>query len=221
MFQNVHRLFGVKHIQNLLKELDPEQKVMAVKSIKFHAAMRDQYPVHGCLFEIHRLSYQIQLAEQELQSMLQQLAYYRQQNQPQLQLCMKPNDHTIAAAGEQTSYSDNGHPDNCNNSNSPVIADSMWLQQTYTYNNTNNDDHTITKPLQPPPEALPNQDYSEMHHFFDAIDDRHSYIGSKESYESRYNLLLFRKTIPSAFYRRVLHKLNVYQFFHILYTNLM
>lgn len=56
---------------------------MAMKSIKFHAAMRDKYPVYGCLVEIQQLTYQIQTAEEELQAVLQQLACYRQQQQQQ------------------------------------------------------------------------------------------------------------------------------------------
>ncbi|XP_057791953.1 LOB domain-containing protein 27-like [Salvia miltiorrhiza] len=88
MFQNVHRLFGVKNIQNLLKELGPDhhQKATAMKSIKFHATMRDKYPVWGCMVEIQHLTYQIQLAEDELQAVLHQIAFYRQQqhqHQPQ------------------------------------------------------------------------------------------------------------------------------------------
>ncbi|XP_075491259.1 LOB domain-containing protein 27-like [Primulina tabacum] len=84
MFQNVHRLFGVKNIVNTLRELDPDQKAIAMKSMKFHATMRDKYPVYGCLVEIQQLAYKIQLAEEELQAVLQQLAYYRQNQQQEM-----------------------------------------------------------------------------------------------------------------------------------------
>ncbi|KAI3464007.1 hypothetical protein Pfo_020670 [Paulownia fortunei] len=94
MFQNVHRLFGVKNIQNLLKELGPDQKAMAMKSIKFHATMRDKYPVYGCMAEIQQLTYQIQMVEEELQAVLQQLAYYRQQHQQQQE--MSPTDDYLS-----------------------------------------------------------------------------------------------------------------------------
>ncbi|GFP80105.1 LOB domain-containing protein 27 [Phtheirospermum japonicum] len=119
MFQYVHRLFGVKNIQNLLKELSPDQKPMAMKSIKFHAAMRDKYPVYGCLVEIQQLTYQIQMAEEELQAVLQQLVYYRQQHQHQqemsatteylseLQLGMAPpgnTDMTLVHEDNPTQY---------------------------------------------------------------------------------------------------------------------
>ncbi|XP_073036400.1 LOB domain-containing protein 27-like [Primulina eburnea] len=84
IFQNVHRLFGVKNIVNTLRQLDPDQKAIAMKSMKFQATMRDKYPVYGCLVEIQQLSYQIQLAEEELQAVLQQLAYYRQNHQQEM-----------------------------------------------------------------------------------------------------------------------------------------
>ncbi|KAG8379105.1 hypothetical protein BUALT_Bualt07G0053500 [Buddleja alternifolia] len=225
MFQNVHRLFGVKHIQNLLKELDPDQKAMAMKSIKFHAAMRDKYPVYGCLVEIQQLSYQIQVAEEELQAVLQQLAYYRQQQQQQQQQEMSPaNDYLsqlqlgMAPPGNPTmplvqhqdnpppqynavtalpitqnvSYSNNGNADYNNNNFDPkenTDVDSLWIQQAYNYSNNNNTNSmvlqsqlTTSQPLVIQEET--NQDYNEMHTFFDNIDDRQSYIGSKEAYES-------------------------------------
>ncbi|EPS60437.1 hypothetical protein M569_14366, partial [Genlisea aurea] len=79
MFQSVHRLFGVKNIQNLLRQLSPDRRAMstAVKSVKFHAYMRDRYPVYGCLVEIHHLSCQIQAAQEQLQAVLNQISYYR------------------------------------------------------------------------------------------------------------------------------------------------
>ncbi|KZV56519.1 LOB domain-containing protein 27 [Dorcoceras hygrometricum] len=95
MFQNVHRLFGVKNIVNTLRELDPDQKAIAMKSMKSQATMRDKYPVYGCLVEIQQLSYQIQLAEEELQAVLQQLAYYRQSQQH-----CRNSSHASFTAGE-------------------------------------------------------------------------------------------------------------------------
>ncbi|XP_047974416.1 LOB domain-containing protein 27-like [Salvia hispanica] len=137
MFQNVHRLFGVKNIQNLLKELGPDhtQKAIAMKSIKYHAAMRDKYPVWGCMFEIHQLTYQIQNAEEELQAVLHQLAFYRQQQQQQqhqqqhenqlsshtpddyisdLQLGMGPPGNSLEA---------HSHYNNNNNNEEAAVAD--------------------------------------------------------------------------------------------------
>ncbi|KAK4489832.1 hypothetical protein RD792_000476 [Penstemon davidsonii] len=219
MFQNVHKLFGVKHIQNLLKELDPDQKAMAMKSIKFHAAMRDKYPVYGCLVEIQQLTYQIQLAEEELQAVLQQLAYYRQQNQQQemsptndylsqLQLGMEPpgNNNPVSFVHPDNptqynavtalpinvpphaSYSNNGDVDyntNYLDSKENNVVDSLWIQQAYSYSNNDNNNSMVMQPqlTTSNPEET-NQDYNEMHPFFDNIDDRQSFIGSKEVYES-------------------------------------
>ncbi|KAK6117984.1 hypothetical protein DH2020_048273 [Rehmannia glutinosa] len=212
MFQSVHRLFGVKHVQNLLKGLSPHDQAWAVKSIKFHAAMREKYPVHGCLVEIQQLTYQIQAAEQELQVVLQHLAYYRQQNQNQNQNHrpqedISPVDDYLSQIQLGMAPPGNGNmPIVCHDSNPPQHydenfeynnsnlgykenindVDSFWIQQqTYCYNNNNNNANSMV--MQSQTMAVPeetNQDYNEMHSFFDNIDDRQSYIGSKEAYES-------------------------------------
>lgn len=184
MFLNVHRLFGVKNIQNLLKELGPDQnqKAIAMKSIKFHATMRDKYPVWGCMVEIRQLSYQIQIVEEELQAVLQQLAYYRQQQQhdatddyiSELQLGMAPpgnnlNDHN--AADYNINYLDFKEMNN--------VVNSMCQHHT-TYSNTNENNPNAIHLLMHPHDM-------EMQPFFDNIDDTQSYIGSKEAYDqSRY-----------------------------------
>ncbi|CAA0826631.1 LOB domain-containing protein 27 [Striga hermonthica] len=129
MFQYVHRLFGVKNIQNLLKELSPEQKPMAMKSIKFHAAMRDKYPVYGCLVEIQQLTYQIQMAEEELQAILQQLAYYRQQQQQQQQ--QQHHQQEVSATTEYLSELQLGMAP-------PGPNTTMTLVQDESNNNNNN-----------------------------------------------------------------------------------
>ncbi|KAL3617996.1 hypothetical protein CASFOL_038317 [Castilleja foliolosa] len=221
MFQNVHKLFGVKNIQNLLKELSPDQKPMAMKSIKFHAAMRDKHPVYGCLFEIQQLTYQVQMAEEELQAVLQQLAYYRQQQQHQqemsatteylseLQLGMAPprNTDMIVHEDHPTQYNNNvnempigtqinSYSNSCNadyginylDFKESNVVDS-FCQETYSNSNENNTDSMIMQSQMITPHAMvvqqdTNQDYNEMHPFFDHIDDTQSYVGSKEAYES-------------------------------------
>ncbi|XP_055825654.1 LOB domain-containing protein 27-like [Solanum dulcamara] len=85
MFQNAHRLFGVSNILKLLKELDPSQKKVAMKSIIYQANARDKHPVYGCVAEIQNLLFNIQLYEEELQAVHAQLAFYRQQQQQQQQ----------------------------------------------------------------------------------------------------------------------------------------
>ncbi|KAI3454606.1 hypothetical protein Pfo_011269 [Paulownia fortunei] len=219
MFQNVHRVFGVKHVQNLLKELHPDQKVMAIKSIKFHAAMRDKHPVYGCLAEIQQLTYQIQLAEEELQAVLQHVASYRQLHHQQemsptddylsrMELGMAPPGNgsvslvhqdnplpqqcdvvTAVPIAPHASYSNNGNADYNTKENNNV--DSLWIQQTYSYSNNNNANSMLMQSQLTTSQPMPitqetGQDYNEMHPFFDNVDDRQSYIGSKEAYESRY-----------------------------------
>ncbi|KAH6799026.1 LOB domain-containing protein 27 [Perilla frutescens var. frutescens] len=213
VFQNVHRLFGVKHIQKLLKDLHPDQRSMAMKSVKFHAAMRERYPICGCLVEVQNIAYQIQVAEVELHAVLQQLVYHRQQQQQQqdtspgddnlsqLQLGMAPPgnmtmavqqddqlEYNLVVTAHASSCSNNINGDFNNKDNNDV--DSLWMQQIYSYSNNNNNANstvmqsqmTTSQPMPVPQESV--QDYNEMHSFFNNIDDRQSYIGPKEVYES-------------------------------------
>ncbi|KAB2633458.1 LOB domain-containing protein 27-like [Pyrus ussuriensis x Pyrus communis] len=78
MYQNAHKLFGVSNILKILKNLDPRQKVEAMRSIIYQANLRDKFPVYGCWEVIRQLQYQILAAEEQLQAVHQQLAMYRQ-----------------------------------------------------------------------------------------------------------------------------------------------
>ncbi|KAL1541566.1 LOB domain-containing protein 27-like [Salvia divinorum] len=209
VFQSVHRLFGVKHIQKLLKELHPDQRVMAIKSVKFHAAMRERNPVYGCLVELQNLASQVQLVEEELHAILQQLFYYRQQQQDaspgddylsQLQLGMAPPGNTVMAVLGQSEYNNlvatqassgsnnvNGNHYNKDHNN----VDSLLMQKTCSYSNNNNDYHNnidsiVMQSQMTTSQTMPTvpQVYNEMYSFFDNIDDRQSYVGPKEVYES-------------------------------------
>lgn len=70
---------------------------------------------------------------------------------------------------------------------------SLWVQHPYatTTNNNNNNTNPMaiqsqlvaSQPLSIQQEVV--QDYDEIHPFFDTIDDRQSYIDSKEAYDSR------------------------------------
>ncbi|PIN12014.1 hypothetical protein CDL12_15375 [Handroanthus impetiginosus] len=208
MFQNVHRLFGVKNIQNLLKDLGPNEKAMAMKSIKFHANQREKYPVYGCLVDIQQLNYQIQMVEEELQAVLQQLAYYKQQQQHQQQETSSPiNDYfsklqlgvahpgdvplvheenplSLVASQPQVSCSNSDNVDYDINyldfKDNNVVNSSC---QQSNDNNPNTMPHTM--PIQ---QGTIQVDYNEMHPFFDRFDDTQSNVGSKEAYESRFSL---------------------------------
>ncbi|GMY15705.1 LOB domain-containing protein 27 [Fagus crenata] len=65
----------------------------------------------------------------------------------------------------------------------------FWLQHSYANNDNSNENSmtiqselVVSQPLATQHEIV--QDYDEMHPFFDTIDDRQSYIESKEPYES-------------------------------------
>ncbi|KAF8080826.1 hypothetical protein N665_0920s0009 [Sinapis alba] len=83
LFQNVHRLFGVRSIVKILENLDEVQRPEAMKSIIFQSYVRDRNPVHGCLGITQQLQYMIWLAEEELKAVNAQLQLYRNgQNHP-------------------------------------------------------------------------------------------------------------------------------------------
>ncbi|KAG7560043.1 Lateral organ boundaries LOB [Arabidopsis thaliana x Arabidopsis arenosa] len=81
LFQNVHRLFGVRSIVKILEKLDETQKPEAMKSIIFQSYVRDRSPVYGCLGVTQQLQYMIWLAEEELKAVNSQLQLYRSQPQ--------------------------------------------------------------------------------------------------------------------------------------------
>ncbi|KAK9669311.1 hypothetical protein RND81_13G122800 [Saponaria officinalis] len=82
MFQNVHKLFGVKKIQKLLAVLHPSHQNEAMSSIIYEANVRDRFPVTGSLGVIHRLQNEIRKFEEELYAVHSMLAAYRQQQIP-------------------------------------------------------------------------------------------------------------------------------------------
>lgn len=72
------------------------------------------------------------------------------------------------------------------------LVNPLWVQHHYTStcnNNNNNNSMAIQSQLiasqQLAMQQEVAQDYDEIHPFFDTIDDRQSYIDSKEAYESR------------------------------------
>lgn len=83
-FQSAHRLFGVGNILRTLKSLAPNQKRDGMRSIVYHAEIRDKYPVHGCLGIIFGLRFQTQQIQQELDEVKALLAVCRQQQHHQI-----------------------------------------------------------------------------------------------------------------------------------------
>ncbi|CAF1708995.1 hypothetical protein HID58_055876 [Brassica napus] len=96
LFQNVHRLFGVRSIVKILENLDEVQRPEAMKSIIFQSYVRDRNPVHGCLGITQQLQYMIWVAEEELKAVNSQLQLYRSgQNHP------NPHNMMIHEIGEK------------------------------------------------------------------------------------------------------------------------
>ncbi|KAG2311527.1 hypothetical protein Bca52824_023084 [Brassica carinata] len=100
LFQNVHRLFGVRSIVKILENLDEAQKPEAMKSIIFQSYVRDRNPIHGCLGITQQLQYMICLAEEELKAVNSQLQIYRN-NGPYHQNAHNQMIHEI---GEKQEY---------------------------------------------------------------------------------------------------------------------
>ncbi|KAJ7956323.1 putative LOB domain-containing protein [Quillaja saponaria] len=220
-FRNVHKLFGVSNILKILKNLEPNQKREAMRSIIYQAYIRDRYPVLGCCEVINQLRNQIWQVAEELHAVYAQLEMYRQQNQnpgsympddetSQLELGMATcsnnaglsffnqtpqNFNMVAAAAlpisQQHSYSNSSnvasnslYMDSKDNNTNP-----LWFQHPNTTTNNNNLMATATQSrlVDSQPIAIQEEvveDYDEMHTFFNTIDDRQSYIDSKEAYDS-------------------------------------
>ncbi|KAK8560013.1 hypothetical protein V6N12_012821 [Hibiscus sabdariffa] len=144
-----------------------------MRSIKYQANVRDRFPVNGCVAVIRQLYYQIQLLEQEFHAVLTQLEMYRHRQQQissdvisQLELGMAvapPQPYTL-----QNSYS------SC--MDSPKENNSLWIHHLFPGANNHSDSQLV--PNSEPLADAQNQDYDEIHPFFDSIDDGQSYIDS-------------------------------------------
>ncbi|EEF52104.1 LOB domain-containing protein 27 [Ricinus communis] len=213
MFQNAHKLFGVRNITKMLETLDAPQKQEAMRSIIYQANIRERFPVHGCWGIICQLHYQIRQTEEEIHAVHAQLEMYRQHHQhhissltddvaSQLELGMAPPNNALSLFGHTSTpqpYNVSGMPVSqqhsySNSSNAGYSSgyldskDHLWVQHPYaTTNNNNTNSMAIQSQLvasQPLAIQQVVQDYDEIHPFFDTIDDRQSYIDSKEPYDS-------------------------------------
>ncbi|PPD95083.1 hypothetical protein GOBAR_DD07895 [Gossypium barbadense] len=186
VFQNAHKLFGVSNIVKILRSLDPSQHAEAMRSIKYQANVRDRFPVYGCLGVIRQLYYQIQMLEEEMHT---------------LELGMAPSNNALPLFNQVThqpytmqntySSSDIDSPPKDN-----VENNSLWIQHLFFDTNnhgTSNNDSPIaiqSQLLVPNSEPLADtqhqvvQDYDEINPFFDSIDDRQSYIDTKDAEDS-------------------------------------
>ncbi|XP_077225504.1 LOB domain-containing protein 27-like [Tasmannia lanceolata] len=191
-FQNVHRLFGVSNILKILKQLDANQRRKAMRSIICHANIREKYPVNGCLGIIVDLQLQIHHTQQELYAVNAQLAKCRQQQissphhpSSQLQLAttisnnsafplFQNHDQQQPTDGIPISTHQSFPNANTTNGNGNLNTDNLnplWVQNAQS--------QYVVAASQP-------HEYDEISPFFDnlTIDDRQSFIDSKETYES-------------------------------------
>lgn len=68
------------------------------------------------------------------------------------------------------------------------VVDSLWIQQPYSNgNNSMGMQSQLSNSQHLSVQQERAQDYDEIYPFFDTIDDRQSYMDSKEVYESRYS----------------------------------
>lgn len=80
VFKNAHKLFGVKNILSILKNLqNPTQKAEAMTSIIYQANIRETFPVRGCCQVIEIYYSRIRHIEEELLAVYSQLEFYRSQ----------------------------------------------------------------------------------------------------------------------------------------------
>lgn len=205
MFQNAHRLFGVRNISKILEELDPSQKMEAMRSIIYQANIRDRFPVHGCLGVIVQIQYQIRQLEEELHAVHAQLALCRQHDmssapndtsQLQLQLGMSPSANALTPQhyNPVTALPIASHPSYSYYTNAPAgyidskdnnLVNSFWIQQScFNGSDSNNQMDAQTQLIDSQPPNI-QQEVIQDYEFFDTINDRQSYIDSKET--SRYS----------------------------------
>lgn len=78
-FQNAHKLFGVSNITKIIKNLGPLEKDEAMRTIIYQSDARAYDPVGGCFSIIRDLQRQIDLCQAELDLVLRQLEFFRQQ----------------------------------------------------------------------------------------------------------------------------------------------
>ncbi|GAB2269241.1 hypothetical protein Dimus_004167 [Dionaea muscipula] len=100
-FLNAHKLFGVKNITKVLRELSPEDKDAAINTIIFLSDMRVADPVNGTCRIIKQLEHQIHCYTFELELVLHQLAICRAREAAVIEhsQVLDPQDDMISGGG--------------------------------------------------------------------------------------------------------------------------
>ncbi|KAI3845355.1 hypothetical protein MKX03_020834 [Papaver bracteatum] len=196
MFQNAHRLFGVSNILKIITPLPPNLKSEAMRSIIYrstkleHDAVNTQLAI--CRQQYNQLSPAVPPSESSPSSQLQ-LGMGGPSNNAMPLLNQHPYQMFDAIDNGNSNLTYNSSLDYIDNKDN--MMNPLWPQKPYMDNNNSNNSMVIHQPLfmgQPIPLQQLSlsdapQDYDEMPTLFDTIDDRQSFIGSKDPYESRYN----------------------------------
>ncbi|KAF8408037.1 hypothetical protein HHK36_007177 [Tetracentron sinense] len=190
IFQNVHRHFGVSNIVKILRQLYPNQKAEAMRSIIYEAGIRERNPIHGCLGITRQLDLHIRQTQEELRAVNLQLFICRQ-----CYHSCAPYQHPHQAPTKFHAPQDlfsNGNNSAYSTTGSAYLKDpelsSLWVQQPCNNNyEKNNNSMEIQSQLevsralsiQEPREI--NEDYNDISPIYSNIENEKSYITSKEA----------------------------------------
>ncbi|KAK8594898.1 hypothetical protein V6N13_015811 [Hibiscus sabdariffa] len=135
-FQNANKLFGVSNITKIIKNLNPPEKDMAMRTIVFQSDARANNPVGGCYRIIQELQRQIEYSQAELDLVHQQLAICRAQTAQQQQQQQQQQHSNLTLACDIINPQD---PLNSYNSNYYYIQEAQ--DDLFTMNNDDDDDN--------------------------------------------------------------------------------
>ncbi|PON54811.1 Lateral organ boundaries domain containing protein [Trema orientale] len=205
-FQYAHRLFGVRNINNILKQVSPQYKQDAMTSIIFESAMRARFPVHGCLGIIKQLQTQLEQNLEELRLVHTSLAICKDQYQQQ-QIQYSSNDDVPIQQHIHHQFNSASLPMFSNYESLPVfsnhgsltegINNSIYISgdqghheyfaKPITIQNPSSND--VEPALQQTQLQYPSQQEVDVSYYGDIpfgtiVDDRQSFIESKEPCES-------------------------------------
>ncbi|CAL1406364.1 unnamed protein product [Linum trigynum] len=190
MFRNAHKLFGgcYGYICRLQYQIHQAQEELHAIHAQLHMC-RDHHHHHG----LDATTEDVPCAAAGVMAQLSPSLVTADQHQ----LSCSTSSNPVGGYNYNSGYFDATKENNSNNSNNNALAsNSNWLQHTYgIHNNINNVTNSSSSMGAPHSQLLATQpldgiqqevvsDYDEMHLFFDTIDDRQSYIDSKEAYDT-------------------------------------
>ncbi|KAK1282425.1 LOB domain-containing protein 22 [Acorus calamus] len=100
---NAHRLFGVSNILKIIRDLEPNLKCEAMRSIIFQSDARANDPVYGCVGIIKNLELLIAKESAELSSVYQQVMAFRVAKQQQQQQQQQQIHQQMTVVGNEYS----------------------------------------------------------------------------------------------------------------------